>query len=326
MSTLVILGAGSSFDSVAPHSIPGDANWQMRPPLAKDLFENRALFARVLDSIPHLGAIVASLRDRISRGRLVEDELAELERVAMTDPRATQQLMAVRFYLQQITRMCGEGWLQLAHGATNFHALVDAMVRWSSHTQEPVLLVTFNYDTMLERAIEQELAYAFADMGSYVARSDLKVFKLHGSVDWGHRGPADSLELTGAPGVIEHAAEVEISDTFEIKRDWNSGRGGDLWVPALAVPVGRKAMFECPAAHLEVLRDLLPSVNRLLVIGWAAMEDHFLNMFHERVSPQLQGFVIACGDSDASRETWSRVKRRADGPIDHGSWRSRCGE
>ena len=61
---------------------------------------------------------------------------------------------------------------------------------------EPTLFVTFNYDTMLEKAIEQELAVHFQFMGSYVSRPDLKVFKLHGSVDWGHRGESEGVSLS----------------------------------------------------------------------------------------------------------------------------------
>jgi len=190
--------------------------------------------------------------------------------------------------------------------------LVDAMVGWVERAQEPVLFVTFNYDTMLERAIAQELTYSFGDMNSYVARNDVKVFKVHGSVDWGHRGNAN-FGRDGMPGVIEHAWQLDIPGDYQIKRDWNVSQGSEFWVPALAVPVRTKSSFECLKEHLDKLWELLPAVERVLVIGWAGMEDHFLAMLHERLRTEQKAVVVACGSTEASRETFARMARWPDG-------------
>ncbi len=295
-----------------------DRNEELEPPLADSLFENRLAFSNILDGIPHIGAIAATLRDRISGGKALEDELAELDAAARSDARAAQQLMAVRFYLQRVTAMCGDAWRLQAHGAINYHVLVDSMVRWSTHAKEPVLFVTFNYDTMLEKAIEQELTYTIREIGSYVARNDVKVFKLHGSVDWGHRGHSETLNLTTMQNVIEHASELEVPDTFEIKRDWASGRGGEYWVPALAVPVRRKPDFECPSDHLDLFEQLLRTVDRVLVIGWAAMEQHFLAKLSERLRVDQRAVVVACGSADAARETWGRLNQLPGATVRNG--------
>jgi hypothetical protein len=114
--------------------------------------------------------------------------------------------------------------------------------------------------------------------------------------------------------VIEQASSLDVPASFEIRRgDWNTGQGGELWVPALAVPVRTKSVFECPQEHLDMLWGLLPTVERVLVIGWAGMETHFLTKLHERLRLEQRASVIACGTDDASRDTWNRMASWPDG-------------
>jgi SIR2-like domain len=317
VSALVILGAGASFDSVAPHSLAADRNLEMHPPLANHLFDNRIAFADILQRIPHMGAIAGTLRDRIVRGAALEDELALLETDAETEPRAAQQLMAVRFYLQEVIRMCGDSWLQQSRRSTNFHILVDHMVRWNRRTKEPVLFVTFNYDTMLERALEDELSCSFKEMASYTGRDDVKVFKLHGSVNWGHRGQSARIAQSGMPAIIERAYDLLVPETFDVKESWNVSQSGEFWVPALAVPVRNKLHFECPEEHRQTLHDLLPTVDRVLIIGWAGMEQHFQKVLRERLRREQNAVIIACGgvDGSAAIETWDRFGDMGDGRL-----------
>src|SRR5205823_9977424 len=48
------------------------------------------------------------------------------------------------------------------------------------------------------------------------------------------------------------------------------------WLPAIAVPLETKQSYECPPNHLEAMREWLPQVDRILIIGWRAAERHFL--------------------------------------------------
>jgi hypothetical protein len=54
--------------------------------------------------------------------------------------------------------------------------------------------------------------------------------------------------------------------------------------PALAIPVLNKSQFECPAAHVAALVDLLPHVDKLLVIGWRATETPFLTLLSKHLT------------------------------------------
>jgi hypothetical protein len=46
----------------------------------------------------------------------------------------------------------------------------------------------------------------------------------------------------------------------------------------LAIPVETKNDFECPAEHLAVLREFVPKVTKILIVGWRATEAHFLKL------------------------------------------------
>jgi hypothetical protein len=49
--------------------------------------------------------------------------------------------------------------------------------------------------------------------------------------------------------------------------------------------------FEWPPHHRVCLEHLLPSVTKILIIGWQAREAHFLNMLPERLPLQGRGVI-----------------------------------
>ena len=69
-------------------------------------------------------------------------------------PRRHKQLAAIRFYLQVALSQCCDEWVGVARGVTNYKALIDDLERLYPY-REPILLVTFNYDTMLDQNIHE---------------------------------------------------------------------------------------------------------------------------------------------------------------------------
>jgi hypothetical protein len=49
---------------------------------------------------------------------------------------------------------------------------------------------------------------------------------------------------------------------------------GVAYAPAIAVPLAVKASFACPDDHLQRFKDLLPTADRILIVGWRAGEAH----------------------------------------------------
>jgi len=73
-----------------------------------------------------------------------------------SSPRPYHQLAAVRFYLQFMLGECEHNWIDQvvneAGGATNHQALLGQIEAWRlQHPEQQICIVTFNYDTMIER-------------------------------------------------------------------------------------------------------------------------------------------------------------------------------
>lgn len=307
---LVILGAGASHDSAPDTAVdPGRRSQipEWRPPLAKDLFEARTHFGATIELYSdYCAGLVVALRNAVATGRNLERLLDEVSVRAQADAFAATELMAVRYYLQNVLWFCSEHWLSLTHKATNYHWLVSRLDRWARENDECVLYVTFNYDTLLEHAVRQAQLYV-TDLASYVAHPRLRIFKLHGSVNWAHQVAFPiPVDLNERDYVIQNASELEIPPEISIKTDWGMGIRGQEHVPALAVPIESKGDFECPPEHVEMLERLLPEVDRLLVIGWKAAEKNFLEMLGKSTRA-LEAALVACNGEYDSYHTSKRI-------------------
>jgi hypothetical protein len=90
-----------------------------------------------------------------------------------------------------------------------------------------------------------------------------------------------TLGALGPSYVTRHTSDVRATDDFEIVT--NTGRvvsqvnGKTGLVPALAIPVDTKSVFEFPDNHKGHLVTSIPEVTRLLTIAWRASEHSFLD-------------------------------------------------
>jgi hypothetical protein len=306
---LVIFGAGASFDS-APTYPPGAEvlggdrfNKFHRPPLANELFENRPAFADAIKSFPECQPIVPRLRSL--RDESLEAALQDLQAKAQDYPRGLQQLAAVRYYLQYILWQCGNAWRDVAKGVTNYKTLLDQIERVNKKN-EPVCLVTFNYDTLLEHALS-DFGLAVEAFPDYTKKHPFyRVFKVHGSVNWARiieneiqsQNPTHTWSVTHE--WIQRAAELRITDNYLLSTEYPTALvGGRPAFPAIAIPVEKEKKFECPPNLIEELKALLPGTSKALFIGWRATEEHFLNLLKMHLKPGVRLHVVAGGLKDA---------------------------
>src|SRR5229473_1748723 len=218
---MVIFGAGASFDSCPTYPpgyqgavYDGDAsNKDFRPPLANELFENRPMFADAIQHFPKCQPIVPRLRSL--RGETLEAVLEDLQAKSDSYPRGKQQLAAVRYYLQFVIRECERRWRGVQKGVTNYKSLLDEIER--TYPKEPVCLVTFNYDTLLEDALSQ-FGLPIEAMDDYTEKHPFyKLFKLHGSVNWAREvAPTTKVQVPAnvwsvVNDLIEHVEELPIT-------------------------------------------------------------------------------------------------------------------
>jgi hypothetical protein len=121
---LIVFGAGASYDSVPSRNPRSYSGLERRPPLANQLFDDRALFTDVMKSWPQCQPIIPYLRN-LPSGVSLERRLEELQNEAPSYPARYSQLAAVRYYLQLMLQQCERFWLDDARGITNYKTLLD---------------------------------------------------------------------------------------------------------------------------------------------------------------------------------------------------------
>jgi hypothetical protein len=279
---MVIFGAGASYDS-APE-IPDPQQDVRRPPLASQLFDMR--FGDVLDGNPDCVGAIQALRDagRPGVGVSVETRLQQMLDDSPKRPHVARQLFALRAYLQQVIRSATATWRPAHSGETSYAILLSQIAYWAGDTDESVVLVTFNYDTMVDGPAHSILGINTGNPDGFVEADGAKLIRVHGSVNWDHK-----LE-----GVPPFKMPIDFLDTLVWTSQYRSAvfptvdEDGAHWVPAIAIPTLRKVGFECPQSHVDALAAAMREVTYLVVIGWAAAEEHFFTFWRDS-APQAVG-------------------------------------
>ena len=307
---LVILGAGASYDS-APDHPPSGRFIADRPPLANDLFAMRPEFQADLDKYPECHPIVHRLRP--VQDRAIETELERLQSEGATNPFRHRQLAAVRYYLRRMLFRCEAIWVTAhARGITNYLALID-WIRQHTETALPVCFVTFNYDTLLERCLH-EIDVKFDQIDDYVANPNVRVVKLHGSVNWVHEIETPILATATRAEDKIVAEVVHRAPDLQIRPEYTRVDGLPVFVdpsgralfPALAIPVVSKQRFECPDAHVDTLREFLPRVRKILIVGWRGTETRFLELLRNHMAHPATTLAV-CGTPQEGAATLQRL-------------------
>jgi hypothetical protein len=304
---LVICGAGASHDAV-----PGAPT---RPPLAAELFERRDDFLEALREIPAARSVVQRLRSLAPTGGGVEAVLGEFMSRAVTngDPAYKRDAIALKFYLARIIERSAAAAEDSAASLTNYLALVT---RLHDTVGSHVAYVTFNYDTMLENALNSRFGSRIgSDMASYL-NGPAPVFKPHGSVNWTQALPALRPAPPGTAHPYMHLNLADLAEhadfdgaaAVDVVNPREKGVGMDrFYVPAIAAPVTDKDAFVMPDAHLGAMTDVLRRATRVLTIGWRGSELRFQETCREHLrgyAEGLRGLVVTKGaDRSAGDET-----------------------
>src|SRR6266852_2167423 len=251
---MVVLGAGASYDSSQAYRpvYPGgggyasfastaprpDDEGQWRPPLAKDLFLDRHhALGGIVTNYPKLSHILPYLREP-SNGRSVEQMLESLQEEGKDNPESQREFASVRFYLCELLHKVTEEWSSRTNGVTNYAPLVKDILRFNN-PGEQVCLVTFNYDLLLERALYTFDFKRRNPEEHFESHSILKLFKLHGSVDWSRLVDLPQDTRLRPQGLIEQADTIQLSDKFVLANATNPHEMYNFEkpiFPAIAIP------------------------------------------------------------------------------------------
>lgn len=321
---MVVFGAGASYDSVPSRPAGAGARDESerlyRPPLANSLFEDRTNFEQVMDQFPRCKPIIPLLRN--SGGDFsVEEVLERLQIEAEDYPEGQRQLAAIRFYLQLVILETEVNWVShVAKDITNYNTLMSRIERFRKN-DEMVCLVTFNYDTLIERILPT-VDIEIKVLDDYIIDERYKLIKLHGSANWGRKietpiTNANKREFSlVANELIDQASDLKITDDYLLVK-WKQKESPHIPVyfdrqepfyPAIAIPVETKQNYECPHEHLEALEEFIPKVTKLLVIGWRASETHFSNFLAVNLTRALRGTMVVSGSQKGGREVIGKLQ------------------
>jgi hypothetical protein len=326
---LVILGAGASHGSrpKAGNPLFDAERWDegARPPLTAGLFDSRPRFRSIQDEYPSAAPVIELLKREIEKKADLEQVLSDLTDESQSSDRMRIALRALRIYLWRVIRDVGEEWGGSGTTSNVYDLLLlelDRLMRFG----EEVAFVTFNYDTLLEEAMRRTLGWRPWSIDSYVDRSGpVQVFRPHGSVAWG--SPLDLKESMKATDDSESREEwvweyilrempdeaigneperllIDGSLDGVARRLPDNNQGRDRYLPAITLPINKKSDFTFPSSHRQALEARIPDVTSVLIVGWRANEDHFMDLVQrawvEKANPVPITVANACVDSRQS--------------------------
>lgn len=294
---MIIFGAGASYDSDPVHPIPSAAGTSGgRLPLARDLFWSG--YGKFAASYPACQGLMTRLRAAAPN---VEPELERIRAEAKKRTYLLRQLEGVRYYLRALIHESEDNWFRvLVDHVTTYTNLLEEVEGWREESDERLALVTFNYDCLLDHACRSVIpGLRLARVADFAGRENHSVFKLHGSIDWNQGVSFSETRVLMDPALdTENRMIDDVMITHPTGQYWRDGEQAPKGVPgygyarpAIAIPMVTKGGndFACPADHVSTLRQIIPSVTNLIVVGWRGEEEHFHDLWREA---ERQGGVI----------------------------------
>jgi hypothetical protein len=315
---LFIFGAGASFDSDPERasSLRNDTADDHRPPLAPGLFNPSNRVGReIVEKYPQAAALLMRLRDATRRKEDVEEALELVAVGERSYPGTQRQLVAFRAYLADLLTEIPTQWLNECQGLTNYVRLLEETDRWSAKLwpgrDAPIACVTFNYDSMLEAGVRSVFGAPLRTLPEYISDPRFRLYKPHGSVTWEQSAHWNESSFivprSSAIGrAIDTADTLDWTQTryrFAQEQAQSSSDPHQVWLPALSIPIRRKATFSMPEDHLEQMKADLRDVTTVFAIGWRARERHFLQLLQDHLGSTPAQLVVVAENNTSARET-----------------------
>ncbi len=308
---LIILGAGASYD----YSQMGELG--ELSPLTNDLVSRKHIQQDLLQTYSGVGVIMSTIIQQVTSGvRSFEEALTKLRDSSAGSLITQSHFVGLEFYLQKFFHRISTNDdishnARLMHGINNYKSLFNKI---DMHSAGKACLVTFNYDSLLERNLPVN---NIKRMNDYV-NGDKKIIKLHGSHDWTYiqrkdsfffgREFQDGYELCcKEPSFLQKIKETNPPIILSEIESHSESR--DFFkFPALAIPLSGKDKFLCPVTHVNSLKEELNCIDRILIIGWKAGDPWLLNLLKEHNTCKNKKILIVSGSSTGAQEVAKVLK------------------
>lgn len=284
--TLVILGAGAS------HDYCFQPNQENKPPLTRDLFcDNYTETIGKFTGVENLSSQLQQADDIEAYFQRQWDKVFKSHNQQLLN-----KLIDVQFYLHYLFRnVSSQPNFSHNNYSAFFQFLFDDLI--SKGQNEKALVVSFNYDTLLEKSLTKALSYEYNSMDDYIDQSRrLLVLKPHGSCNWVRTIDPEfckTLDPKGEPimdklhqniyknGVSLGHLKQHLSDDIALVSDFNMWN--NYYFPELLIPYKNKDSFVMPDKHTNSMDAFLPQVENIFVIGWKGAEEKFKTKLKEKL-------------------------------------------
>jgi|GEM_PF-2038294 len=269
----VIFGAGASFDCQNHYQFP---NKFPRIPLTNGLFTIPP------SDVPHFnhqreilkkykGAdVIGHLFERQKTGGTQNLELFLKELLKKGSDDTKKNLLQIPFYLRELIGDFGE-LVRSEFRQSDYVSLIHFL---NLSDYEEIVLITLNYDLLLDWALESVIHANFRSFDSYVniaRKNKWHYLKFHGSVNWVYEidrgyqpGNKDALDwlCDGIPKTnLLNESTKAICNCYGIQE------GTNLLYPIMVLPNAEQKMHICPNEHIDVVRPLLNKCQDFMIIG-----------------------------------------------------------
>lgn len=327
---MYVFGAGASTFCQFASGKSELLNSSLRPPLGPELFSAR--FNQYINRYPGLKLILPKFE---ARGNdieaILEDDWADL--MQRRDLELAAQHVQLQFFLQEIFKLITESVTENFY-RHSLHTLFVQNILRKWNTENRPVFVSFNYDTILEDALEKQLRIKFDKIDKYVNQgkdSKFVFFKPHGSWSWGWE--FDKAKVSVPPAQVakllydQHYTPAQIY--YELlgpgmltTEGWgfeaaNNARGigrlspnrnkikvaepGKSYFPALLLPYRDKDDFVMPYNMQMQMESSMYNIEELVLIGWKGSEDLFNNKLKKQAQ-RLQKITIVNPDVEAVKK------------------------
>ena len=298
----LILGAGASYDSAPQHSSEVAQHNVWRPPLTNDLFGADQIWFSEVPFPNELSNVLARIRRETPKNGL-EITLEHLSNEMKDNPRRWGQILAIQVWISKVLNACASNWLPDLNGVTTYVDLLNRLGDWRKDKGNPINIITFNYDTLIDRAVSKYYSNKIVlNKFAHYITQDFNIFKPHGSTNWQlkfyHRGNRKSPWDWPLNDDERNDSSLLISENWKDIQTRNDDRGITYsLMPAIAIPVVNKSKsdFIFPPGHGKQMIDNLKSTTAILIMGWAAAEEHFLSLLNQYV-PHNVPVSVVCRD------------------------------
>lgn len=302
----VFIGAGASYDCANTGHI--STNPQFRPPLMEELFDNRTEFDKILSKYLAAASAATSIRYRLERGERIEPILSSIK--GNDSPASLAQFHEITYFLQHLFWAISKKYVP-----NNIGTLYDLLIEALRHRFSECLIVTLNYDLLLERALRGIYGTTFDKLSDYIRfGAQCKLIKLHGSVNW----MEEILGITNTISIDEvcrlNNSQLSFAEDTEIViADGDDEKphvqvGSKTYYPVLAVPLGGVKLHRCPQRHYEEARKFIGECNRFLFIGTSVVDESLIELLSS--AKNVQRVVVVTKDLADSRAVYERLTNK----------------